>query len=320
MITKSKQWQQNRWSAQRGLFLWLSIVLLFVVMTTGDTHATPKKQVLAPDHQEFYKYATYLFTKNERKIFLNLPSDKAREDFIRYFWEIRDPNPLTEENEFKVEIEQRFDYVSKYLKEGPIPGWKTDRGRLYILLGSPTNVLEQSIDTSFGRELYWYFADSDIFARFVDTNGTGVFRLDLNMVSLKLLDELEKRKYYIVNKTEKDNFLTELINFSLTYDKTRQEIVISLDNKHISYEKEPETNLMVAKIKVSIVIYDHQNNFFDHSEVKTLKRTEAELLEKNATLTLTIPLVLPKGKVKIDAIISDFLGDAVQRKFVTINN
>lgn len=302
------------------------ISFLFVIsvglgyMALSTSYAFAGKKDLNLEHQEFYKYANYLFTKDERKIFMNLPDDKSRDEFIRNFWEIRDPNPLTEENEFKVEIEQRFEYAAKYLKEGPIPGWKTDRGRIYILLGAPTNVLEQSIDTSFGREIYWYFAESNIFIRFEDTNSTGVFRMDLRNVSLKLLDELEKRKYYIINKDEKENFITALLDFDIKYDKEQKNLVIVLDAKNISYEKEQDSNLMIAKIKVSFIIYAANNKFSEHNDIKTLKLTEDELLANKSKLTLLIPVELPKGKVKIDAIITDFLGDAVQRKFINIKN
>jgi GWxTD domain-containing protein len=316
-IIRGKKIYKARSISLTVLFV-LSAAIVFAAITAVPLHA--KKSKLHPDHEEFYQYARYLFTKDERKIFKNLPDDKSREAFIKHFWEIRDPNPMTEENEFRVEIERRYEYVNKYLKEGPIPGWKTDRGRIYIMLGPPTNTYENKYGTGFAREIFWYYYDSRIFARFVDKNGNGMYYMDLSMVSLKLLDELERRKYYITNKEEKENFETAILDFKLSYDKSNQKFLIRVGTRNLSYEKDNESDLMIAKIKVNLVVYEKNNKFFSHTEVKTAKLTKEDLLKKKATVNLEIPLELPKGKLKIDAIIADFLGDAVRRKFVKVKN
>ncbi|MCP5053406.1 MAG: GWxTD domain-containing protein, partial [bacterium] len=224
------------------------------------------------------------------------------------------------ENEFKIEIERRFEYVNRYLKEGPIPGYKTDRGRLYLILGPPTNRLENSLNTSFAREIWWYFANSDIYARFVDANGNGIYYMDTNWVSLKLLDEMERRKYYIVNKDEKENFETALLKFSLKYRPESKEVQINVNTRNLSYNESENSDVMISRIKVNLVVYDNKNKFFTHTEVKTIEISKEELLEKKSTVTFMVPLDLPKGKVKIDAIVTDFLGDAVMRKFFKIKN
>jgi len=303
--------------------LWLGLTLA-AIGNNSFLLAAGKKNKLEGVYEEFYRYARYLFTKNERKIYKNLPDNKSRDEFIKYFWEIRDPNPYTKENEFKVEIQRRYEYVNRYLKEGPVPGWKTDRGRIYILLGPPTNYYEQMMGNGFSREIWWYYVESEIYVRFVDPNGNGLFRMDLRNTSLRLLDEMEMRKYYIVNKEEKDEFFTEIMDFRLKYDKPSQEIVIDVDTRHLSYEKDTESgensDMMVAKVKVNLVIYEKNTRFSRFTKVITRKFKQEELLGNKKKMTLRIPLKLPKGKLKIDAIISDFLGDAVQRKFVKIKN
>lgn len=291
-----------------------------MALPTTPAFAAGKKVKLSPEHQEFYQYARYLFTKNERKIFFGLPSEKSRSEFIKYFWEIRDPNPMTEENEFKVEIERRYEYVNKYLKEGPVPGWKTDRGRIYIMLGPPTNTYEEALGTQFARHLFWYWAESDIYIRFVDANGNGVFRMDHRNVSLKLLDELERRKWYIFAQDDKEEFITDVLDFDLSYNKKKQEMALAVNSKHLYYEEDKEKNMMTAKIKVNLIIYDKDNHFTRYSNILTIHRKKEELLEKKSKIVRTFPLQIPSGKVKIDAIVTDFLGDAVQRKFVKIKN
>jgi GWxTD domain-containing protein len=293
---------------------------VFHVTFSDQLHATPKKSKLKPDHQEFHQYARYLFTKEERKLFKNLPSDEARDEFIEYFWSIRDPNPITEENEFKVEIERRYEYANRYLKDGPIPGWKTDRGRIFILLGAPDHREEHSYGNQFGRIIYWVYEESEIIITFIDENGSGSFRMSLRNVSLNLLDELERRKYYIVNSDEKENFITEVLNFDLKKSKANDGLQLEVSTKHLNYENDKDSDLMISKIKINLVIYDKDNNFSRYSEVKTVKVPKEKLLKKKYKIAIFIPMELPKGKLKIDTIISDFLGDSVHRKFVKIKN
>ena len=306
------------------------LVLVFAGLTGFDSNsvnlanASPKKKKhkMSPGHEDFYKYARYLFTKNERKIFTSLPTDEARDRFIQYFWDIRDSNPYTEENEFKIEIERRYEHVTKYLKEGPVPGWKSDRGRMYILLGQPTNWVEDSFapGSEYLFRICWYWADSDIFACFVDRNGTGIYRMDLRNVSLKLLDELKKRKYHIANEDGK--FETDVLDFDLSYDSKTNEILIEVKVENLSFEEAADAgnDLMTAKIKFDFIVYDQNDDFSKHTEVKTVKVQKDVLLGKKSTVTVRMPFALPRGKVKIDAIVSDFLGDAVHRKWVKIKN
>jgi len=80
----------------------------------------------------------YIISQKEREVFLNLENDRQRDMFIEAFWKQRDPNPNTPENEFKEEHYRRIKYANQHFgKESPEPGWKTDMGRVYILLGEP---------------------------------------------------------------------------------------------------------------------------------------------------------------------------------------
>lgn len=83
----------------------------------------------------------YIITRVEREVFLKLQTDRERDLFIEAFWKHRDPTPNTPENEFKTEHYRRIDYANRYLgRDAPIPGWKTDRGRIYIILGEPREI------------------------------------------------------------------------------------------------------------------------------------------------------------------------------------
>jgi len=284
--------------------------------------ASSKRPKMTPEHQEFYNYARYLFTKYERKIFHNLTTDEARERFIQNFWEIRDPTPFTPDNEFKLEMEQRYDYVSKYLKEGPIPGWETDRGRIYLMLGPPSAQQENQVNlgTMIRWYIWWYYDEYDVYIQFYDDIGHGIFRMDLANVSLGLLDVLDNKKYFIVDKEGKIKW--ETLDIDINYDSKTRGFLVEISTKNLNYEKVSESSAeMLAKIKVDLVVYrsDKADDFYRYSEVKSVKVRKEKLLEKNAFISLAVPLELPTGKIKIDAIISDALGDAVYRKFISLN-
>jgi GWxTD domain-containing protein len=65
---------------------------------------------------------------------MQLSNDEERDNFIEQFWQRRDPTPDTEENEYKEEHYRRIAYANEHFAAG-IPGWKTDRGRIYIVYG-----------------------------------------------------------------------------------------------------------------------------------------------------------------------------------------
>jgi GWxTD domain-containing protein len=76
----------------------------------------------------------WIITDEEQKAFMLLSNDEERDQFIEAFWQRRDPTPDTEENEFKEEHYRRIAYANEHYAAG-IPGWKSDRGRIYIVFG-----------------------------------------------------------------------------------------------------------------------------------------------------------------------------------------
>ncbi len=81
----------------------------------------------------------YIITDEERKAFMSLSNDEEREAFIENFWQRRNPNPDSPENEFKEEHYRRIQYANDHFAAGK-PGWKTDRGRIYIMWGQPDSI------------------------------------------------------------------------------------------------------------------------------------------------------------------------------------
>ena len=85
------------------------------------------------------KDVAYIITDEERAAFRQFSNEEERDKFIEAFWQRRDPTPDTEENEFKEEHYRRMAYANDHFAAG-IPGWKTDRGRMYIMYGPADEV------------------------------------------------------------------------------------------------------------------------------------------------------------------------------------
>jgi GWxTD domain-containing protein len=86
----------------------------------------------------------YILEPSEKKIFLALKTDSERDEFIKAFWQRRDPDPDTPENEWRDEYYERIAYANEHFGFGNALGWRADRGRTYIILGKPHAVEKTS--------------------------------------------------------------------------------------------------------------------------------------------------------------------------------
>jgi GWxTD domain-containing protein len=98
-----------------------------------------KQELSRPYKKWLDEDVIYIITDEERAAFKQLSNDEERDNFIEAFWQRRDPTPDTEENEYKEEHYQRIAYANEHFAAG-VPGWKTDRGRIYIVFGKPDEI------------------------------------------------------------------------------------------------------------------------------------------------------------------------------------
>ena len=94
----------------------------------------------------------WIITDEERSAFMQLSNDEERDQFIEAFWQRRDPTPDTEENEFKEEHYARIAYANEHFAAG-IPGWKSDRGRIYIVFGKADEIESHPSGGSYERPM-----------------------------------------------------------------------------------------------------------------------------------------------------------------------
>src|SRR5712671_1986693 len=98
-----------------------------------------KQELRGPYKKWLDEDVAWIITDEERQAFRQLSNDEERDQFIEAFWQRRDPTPDTEENEYKEEHYQRIAYANEHFAAG-IPGWKSDRGRIYIMYGKADEV------------------------------------------------------------------------------------------------------------------------------------------------------------------------------------
>jgi GWxTD domain-containing protein len=106
----------------------------------------------------------YIITGHERDVFLKLQTDRERDIFVEAFWKHRDPSPETPKNEFEEEHYRRLNYANTtFGRATPLPGWKTDRGRIHILLGAPKNIEQYTnVNGVYPAEIWFYLGDPNL--------------------------------------------------------------------------------------------------------------------------------------------------------------
>src|SRR5689334_4676791 len=156
-----------------------------------------KKELETPYRKWLNEDVAYIITDEERAAFKKLQTAEERAQFIEQVWLRRDPTPDSVENEFKEEHYRRIAYANEHYASG-IPGWKTDRGRIYITFGPPDEIESHPSGGTYGRPSeegggttstfpfeqwrYRYIEDigNDIIIEFVDPTMSGEYRMTMD--------------------------------------------------------------------------------------------------------------------------------------------
>jgi GWxTD domain-containing protein len=198
------------------LLVFLSLGLLSSIPSAAQdpspAQATPSKPQSAKDRKQqarklakesapYTKWMNeeviYIITKEERDAFLRLTTNEEREKYIEDFWRRRNPDPESPENAYREEHYRRIAYANERFSSG-IPGWKTDRGHIYILWGPPDEIDSHPSGGTYDRpaqqgggttttypwELWRYRHLEDIGdnieIEFVDTTGSGEYHITMD--------------------------------------------------------------------------------------------------------------------------------------------
>ena len=168
----------------------------------SEKQKAKQKKALKQELSKVYKKwldedVVYIITDEERAAFKQLSNDEERDQFIEAFWQRRDPTPDTEENEYKEEHYARIAYANEHFAAG-VPGWKTDRGRIYIVYGKPDEIdshpsggtYERPIEEGGGETSTYPFEDwryryiegigQEVIIEFVDTCMCGEYHMTID--------------------------------------------------------------------------------------------------------------------------------------------
>jgi GWxTD domain-containing protein len=140
---------------------WVRVFLLLSLtgLAPLPPSAAGQKKDLPPAYKKWLEEeVVYIISPLEKQVFEKLQTDRERDLFIEAFWRQRDPTPGTAENEFKAEHFRRINYANYYLgRQSPLPGWRTDRGRIYIILGEPNDIQHfESGQETYPAEIWFY--------------------------------------------------------------------------------------------------------------------------------------------------------------------
>jgi len=152
-------------------FLWgLSLVL----MCFSSCYYYRLEQKLDPENRDWLRQVDYIITSEERKLFVSLP-EVEKEAFREEFWLKRDPDSMTEENELKMEYFARLEKANELFFGEGREGYRSDRGRIYILYGPPMEYTTTPPDDVGRTSEIWYYGNFPVI--FVDEFSTGRFSL-----------------------------------------------------------------------------------------------------------------------------------------------
>lgn len=172
-----------------------------------------QKEMESPYKKWLNEEVPYIITNEERAAFKKLGTDDEREQFIEQFWERRNPNPGSPENEFKEEYYRRIAYSNEHYASG-LPGWKTDRGRIYIMYGPPDDIESHPSAGTYDRPqsegggTTTAYPFEDWRYRYIDGIGTNV--------ELEFVDPTMSGEYRLTMDPGEKDALTHVPNAGLT--------------------------------------------------------------------------------------------------------
>jgi len=293
-----------------------ALILTFVAGLVFSACASSRLvKSLDPESREFLSKARFLISRAERQTFLHLPPSE-RPTFIEEFWKKRDPTPETEENEYKDTYFKRIEEANLIFRDGNEPGWIQDRGRIYILLGPPTNreTYPRGI-TFYGIPTeVWYYGWFPIW--FIDPSWNGTYRLDPD--SAQQLAEIMSVQMYLKPfvATEKSalEFDVEIVEQAGGMPAAR----IIIPYAKIWFKAEGEK--LVTTLKISLALTDPADKkVWTESRDETVETSDKQLTKDfSKDHILEVPLTAPPGDYMLRVEIRGAADESVARKTIPL--
>lgn len=273
----------------------LFLVYPFFLLICASCALNNIEKNLDQESKKFLSEVRYLITSEERKVFLQLPPSE-RNKFIGEFWKKRDPDPDTEENEFKDEYYQLIEEANRLFTEGGTPGWLQDRGRIYILIGAP----DQREAYPRGRSFYeapmeiWYYGL--FFIIFRDSYWNGNYKLD--PLSAQHLADINKSQMALRPRIKAEETVSDVFDFDLKINKTEKgQIIIRIEAPYKNILLIAEGEKLETTLELSLAIFDSsQQKVWEFQNQYPISLNENELKKLvGKEYIIEIPVVLKNG-------------------------
>lgn len=236
-----------------------------------------------------------IITAAEREAFKRLRTNEERENFIATFWRLRDPDPDTEENEYREEYYERIAYANQHFASG-IPGWRTDRGRIYIRWGKPDSIESRPAGGAYDRPSYegggsttvypfetWFYRHLEgvgdgIEVEFVDPTSTGEYRIARNADEKDALANVPGAGLKTAELLGIETKANRLGNINASYQR-EQDSFFTRQNMINSLQKAPSVRFSeldrIASSEVTVfdknpLSIDHRIDFFRLGDGKVM--------------------------------------------------
>jgi len=250
-----------------------------------------RKELETPFRKWLNEDVAYIISDEERTAWKRLQTDEEREQFVEQFWLRRDPTPDTAENEYKEEHYRRIAYANERFASG-IPGWKSDRGRIYIAFGPPDEREEHPTGGTYNRPIEEGGGTTTVFPfekwryRYIEGVGNGT---DIN---IEFVDPSMTGEYHMTMDPSEKDALSRVPGAGLTmYEQ------MGMANKADRFSRTDGTLLGTGNMPLParMNVFDRMRQFTDLQKAPAVKFKDLE-----AAVTSTIRFNLLPLKVRAD--------------------
>jgi GWxTD domain-containing protein len=279
---------------------YLSLVFVLSLLILNSCHSQAQKD-LSLTHKDFLSKVRYIITKQEKRHFLTLP-ESERDAFIDEFWEIRDHDPETEENEYKEAYYNRIEEANHLFKEGATPGWLQDRGRIYILLGPP----DERFVYPTGYEFYdrpselWLYGMFPII--FVDVTSTQNF--DMAPISAQYLAILLRFQMGLKPDVKSEGVI---FDYNLKLQKLPgYKVNVLIKVPYAKTWLEEREDKLETTLSLQLSIFSGEEEVWNFEKDYSISIGQEEIVEFiGSDYPITVEHTLPPGKYKIQLLIEN---------------
>jgi GWxTD domain-containing protein len=295
------------------LVLGLFLLMVFLANCSGNGKSV---RTLPLEDKQFLSEVRYIISKKEIKIFKNTPAEE-RQQFIVEFWKQRDPDPSSEENEFRDEYYRRIEQANHLFREGS-SGWLSDRGRIYILLGEP----ERRDVYPTGYTFYeppveiWYYGFFPVI--FVDYNREGIYRLEpgsARKMSVLNLAQMQLKPQGITRNVR-------LFDFTLTVQYLGPgvaKLLMSIPYRVTNLIQNDKTSAYETRIKLTVrVSGESGETVLEKEELRPVSVSKDMLAQLGRNHAIEFSLQLPPGKYSAQVILENTADRSQARKEIKI--